>query len=83
MVELGYQDQAADFLVLTFGMKPDLVRVQVEPFVLAKGMKLLPHLCELSVAGHSSSVAKIATHYASSALSRSDQRLLSKSDPGD
>jgi HEAT repeat protein len=70
MVELGYQDQAVDFLVLTFGTKPDLVRSQIQPFVVAKGLKLLPRLCELSVAGRNSSVSKIATDYVWDIVSR-------------
>jgi len=71
MVELGYQDVAADFLVLTSTAKTEYEKRLFLPFLVAKGDKLLPRLCLLVVSGRATGVSQTAMEYAGMAVGQS------------
>jgi len=71
MVELGYQDVAADFLVLTSTAKTEYEKRLFLPFLVAKGDKLLPRLCLLVVSGLATGVSQTAMEYAGMAVGQS------------
>src|SRR5712664_3043415 len=72
MIELGYQDLAADFLVLTIGNKAQSVQEQVFPLLMAKGDKLLPRLCQLTESSGGSEVPANARRYAQRVIVEAD-----------